>query len=259
MTTPYQIIVDAYRQSNLISIGVEPTQIQETEALRYLNRIVKSVFGNEAGEDLVGFPIGRNGIDRPAGWPWFEGVPAGDWFVPKNTRAMLNLTKPETLWLHPAPNNGSRFAITDASRNLSTNPVTIVGNGNLIDGSHSIVLDEDALNAEWFYRQDLASWVRYSPLILFDPFPFPEEFDDFFILMLAFRLNPAYERQLDPQSAVVLDRAKKQLKARYSQTIRTESELALRRLSRMSADRDQWGREYTIYDPTDLFNSGWPY
>src|SRR5690606_32387908 len=134
--------------------------------------------------------------------------------------------------LHPAPNNGSRFAITDASHNLATNPVTIVGNGNLIDGNHSIVLDEDALNAEWFYRQDLASWVRYSPLTLFDPFPFPEEFDDFFILMLAFRLNPAYERQLDPQSAVVLDRAKKQLKARYSQTIRTESELALRRPSR---------------------------
>ena len=62
MATVYQIIVDAYRQSNLNAVGIAPTQLQEDEGLRYLNRIVKSVFGNEAGDRLVAFPIGREGI-----------------------------------------------------------------------------------------------------------------------------------------------------------------------------------------------------
>lgn len=260
MTTAYQIIVDAYRQSNLIGIGVEPTQIQETEALRYLNRIVKSVFGNEVGDQLIAVPIGRNNIDRPSGYPWYDAVPDNEWFVPKNTRAMLNIeTSGVSLYLHPAPNDGSRFAVSDASGNLATYPVTVYGNGNMIEGTTSIVLDTNGYDAEWFYREDLANWTKYAPLALFDTFPFPEEFDDYFILSLAFRLNPAYERQLDQQSSIMLQRAKSQLRARYSQNIPMHSELGLIRHSKMAADRDQWGNSYWLYNPNSMFDKGFPW
>lgn len=260
MTTVYQIIVDAYRQSNLIALGVEPTQLQETEALRYLDRIVRGSFGNEVGDPLTGFPIGRNNISRPIGYPWWNTVPDNYWFVPKNTRCNLNLnTAGVALYLDPAPDDGTRFAVVDASNNLSTYPVTVHGNGAFIDGAESTILNTNGLEQEWFYRADLGEWKKCLPLALFDEFPFPPEFDDYFIISLAFRLNPAYQRELDPQSKVMWDKARTQLNSRYSQTIPTRSELALIRPSKMAADRDQWGNSYWLYQPNSMFDKGWPW
>src|SRR3546814_13330053 len=90
MTLVSQIITDSFRKSNLIAIGTTPTAAQQTEALRYLNRMVKSVFGDEVGEPLTALPIGSLNIDRPSGYPWWDTVPAGDWFVPTNTRTVFN-------------------------------------------------------------------------------------------------------------------------------------------------------------------------
>lgn len=259
MTTVTQIITDAYRQSNLLALGASPTSNQETEALRFLNRLVKSVFGNEVGEPLTAFPVGRSNISRPSDYPGYETTPGGDWFVPKNARLIFNLAESVSLYLHPAPNDGSRFAVTDPSGNLATYPVTVYGNGQAIEDATSVTLDTNGLDREWFYRSDLANWVRSIPLEADDTFPFPEEFDDFFITMLAIRLNPAYGTVLDSQSAAVLDRSEKQLRARYAQEIPVGSELGLIRLSRMSADRDQWRDISSWYDPNVMFNTGYPW
>lgn len=259
MTTVTQIITDAFRVSNLIATGTEPTSLEQDEALRYLNRIVKSVFGNEAGDPLTAIPIGRNNISRPSGYPWWNTIPDNDWFVPKNTRAMLNLDQSVNLYLHPAPDDGSRFAAVDASETLSTYPVTVYGNGNLIDSGTSIVLNTDGFEGEWFYRADLASWTKYAPLVLLDAFPFPEEFDEFFIHMLALRLNPSFGVGLDAQSQASFNRAQKQIKARYTQNIPTRSELALIRMPKLAADRDTWGNAYWLYNPNSMFDKGWPW
>lgn len=244
MTTVYQIIVDAYRQSNLVALGNNLTQLQETEALRYLNRIVKSVFGNEAGDPLTAFSVEEDVLESE------------EKIIPQNTRLMLNLKESLELHLHPNPSNGSRFALIDVSKNLSTYPIVIKGNGQLIEGASSLTINTNGYNAEWFYREDLATWTKYAPLDLFESFPFPEEFDDYFIILLAFRLNPAYERQLDPQSATMLERSKSQLRARYSQEIPMNSELGLIRLSKVSADRDVW---ITGNWSVDSFNKGFPW
>jgi len=258
MTTVYQIIVDAYRQSNLIAIGVEPTQIQESEALRYLNRLVKSVFGNEAGENLEALPLGRNEIDKPSGFPWYGDTPGGNFFIPLNKRLNLNLSAPTTVYLHPMPEDGARVAIVDVSKNLATNPLTISGNGRLIEGNFNLTVNTNSANIEWFYRADLGDWQKISPLGILDTFPFPEEFDDLFILMLAFRLNPSYERQLDPQSGEILRRSKTQFRARYHNIIQARSELGLLRTSRMTGDRDYWYYANDYYDPQYSFNFGRP-
>lgn len=259
MTTVTQIIYDAYRQSNLLAIGVAPTTLEQEEALRYLNRIVKSVFGNEAGDPLTAFPIGRNGISRPSGYPWWDDVPDNDWFVNKNLRVMLNLENSLSLYLHPDPDDGSRFAAIDTADNLSTYPVTVYGNGRTIEGAHSITLNTNGFNAEWFYRADLGDWMKYAPLLISDTFPFPEEFDEFFITMLAMRINPSHATDLDPQSQAVFQRARTQLRARYTQDIQARSELALIRPARVAADRDQWGNTYWLYQPNAMFDKGWPW
>lgn len=260
MTTPVSVIVgDAFRQSNLLAIGVSPTALEQDEALRYLNRIVASVFGNEAGDPYTSFPVGRNHINRPSGYPWWNDVPDNNWFVPKDTRIMLNLDNSVNLYLHPDPNNGTRFAINDASKNTSQFPVTIHGNGRLIDGNFTYTVSEDGFEGEWFYREDLSSWVKCGPLTLADNLPFPKEFDDFFITMLAMRLNPSYGRELDGQSNAVLIRSRNQLRARYTQNIPARSELGLIRPAKVAADRDLWGNSYWLYNPNSMFNKGWPF
>jgi len=259
MTLVSQIITDAFRQSNLLALGTEPTDAQKEEALRYLQRIVKSVFGNEAGDPFTVFPIGKQNISRPSGYPWWNTVPDNDWFVPKNTRVMLNLDQSVPLYLHPAPDDGSRFALIDVAGSLAEYPVTIYGNGNRIEGMETLGLNENFYDAEWFYREDLANWMKYSPIEMEDIFPFPEEFDDFFITMLAIRFNPSYGASLDGQSKMIFDRAKSQLRARYTQEIPTRSELALIRPAKVAADRDQWGNTYWLYQPNSMFDKGWPW
>lgn len=245
MTTVSQIIVDAFRQSNLIAVGGAPTANEETEALRYLNRLVLSVFGNEAGDPLTALPVGENNVSRTAGTAWWNPTQDADWFVPKNVRLMLNLTEPTTVYLHPSPDDGSRFAIVDSSGNLATNNLTVVGNGNKIDGATSQTVSTNGTTAAWFYREDLGTWVKYAPLVTTDTFPFPEEFDDYFITLLAIRLNPSYGAAIDGQSQMIFERSKRQLQSRYTQNIVTSVDPALLRHANMTADREAWFDDYT--------------
>ena len=131
--------------------------------------------------------------------------------------------------------------------------MTVHGNGATIDGLFDLVLLEDGEQAEWFFRADLGDWKKYAPLRDSDTFPFPEEFDDFFITLLAIRLNPAYNTQLDAQSQLVLARAKAQIRARYSQNRPIRSELALIRMSNMNNTRG-YSSVYDYYNPNALLS-----
>lgn len=259
MTLVSDIITDAFRQGNLIAVGTTATAAQTTEALRYLQRIVKSVFGQEMGDVLTTFPIGKVDISRPSGYPWWNTVPDNDWFVPKNTRLMFNLDESVPIYLHPDPDDGSRFAVIDVAESFTANPITVYGNGRLIETTTSISLATNGLDREWFYRADLGGWLRVSPLASPDTFPFPEEFDDFFITMLAMRINPAYGIELDGQSQSMLQRSRTQLRSRYTQNIPVRSELGLIRMPRVSQDRDSWGNSYWLYNPNSMFDKGWPW
>lgn len=256
MTLVSEIITDAFRQSNLIALGVTPTSDRQTEALRYLNRIVKSTLGNEVGDELTAFPIGSEDIEKPSGYPWWNTVPDNEWFVPQNTRLMCNLGESLSVYLHPTPDDGCRFAIIDVAQSFGTYPITLYGNGRLIEGSPTLGLNTAGTDIEWFYRADTATWNRYSPLILTDTFPFPTEFDDFFITMLCMRLNPSYGVQMDQQTASSFSRARGQIQARYRQIEPQAVDSALLRLSRMSADRIEYNESYWIYNPSAMFDKG---
>lgn len=218
MTVTSVLIRDAFRESNLISITAQPTDDENTEALRLLNRLVASVYGLEAGEQLDPILIGRNNVQRPQGYPYYDQVPdTTDWYVPTNSVLVLNLTSPQTVYLDPMPDDGARFAFQDQSSNLSTNPLTVVGNGRTIGGGLTYTSAIDGDNQEFMYRQDIGSWVKVSPILSTDIFPFPEEFDDYFSIGLSMRLNPRNANALDPQSSAVFARGQRAFKARYRQ------------------------------------------
>lgn len=232
MTLISTIIDDAFRQANLTAVGTSPTTAQSEEALRYLQRILLAVLGYEAGEGFEDWPVGTNNVD--------------DWFVPRvqqletylvdrpiptNTRLILNLTEAEEYSLHPMPSPGSRLAVFDASANLDTNPLTLTGNGRLIEGASSLVINTPSADMQWFYREDQGNWARISPVATTDESPFPQEFDEFLILGLLLKLLPAYGMSFTPEMGSLLGRYTAKFRARYKQRKIVGSELGLRRLS----------------------------
>lgn len=218
MTTALSIITDAYRESNIIPMGVSPNTNQQTEALARLNSLVLSTIGNEVGDALDDLNIGGN----------YDQSSLTDEFIPDNARLVLNLSAADTLKLHPSPIEGQRVSVVDAKDNLATYNLTIDGNGRQIEGASSVVLNVNGETRQWMYRADLGEWVKISALLIGDALPFPQEFDDYFITMLAMRLNPRYGQALSNETMLAMRRARSQLRARYHAWRQIRSDLDTR-------------------------------
>jgi hypothetical protein len=215
MTLASSIITDAYRESNLIPMGNSPNTNQQTEALGRLNVIILSTIGNEVGDSLDDLTIG-GAYDQ-------QSICAS--FIPDNARLLLNLSSATTLNLDPEPFEGQRLIVIDVKNNLATYPLTLSGNGRMIEGATSIVINTNGDNRQWMYRADLGQWVKITSLIYTDALPFPQDFDDYFITMLAMRLNPRYGQSLTAETTEALKRSRSQLRARYHAWKQVQSDL----------------------------------
>ena len=238
MALVYEIIKDAYREANLIPITQSPTLDEQNEALRLLNRFVRSVYGAEAGDKLQQFAVGTNNVVTTASLPTYTFT--GTNYVPLNARLIANLSTATVVNLHPDPEDGSRVAVVDSTGNFSTNNLTLNANGRKIDGATTAVLATNSLQKEWFYRADLGAWTTLTSLGLNDTFPFPIEFEDLFVIGLATRLNPRNGVATDEQAMMNFRRQRNIFRARYSQSIQQESEDGLTvltgsRLNRVTA------------------------
>jgi hypothetical protein len=258
MTTVASVIQSALRESNTIPLGITATAAQTAEALVLLSTIVSGVLGNEAGENLLPFPLGQGNIESPSGYPWWNNSPPSDMFLPTNIRLMCNLTDDGTVNLHPRPNDGARMGVVDVGDNFATNTLTINGNGRNIEGATTQTYSTDGLVREWVYRGDLGNWVTVIPLTEDGDMPWPEAFDDFFIITLAMRLNPRYCQTLAPESISILRQARVRFAARYSQSPR---EMPVEEaLQYMTNSWRMYGGDYRYGDgdPDSAFNSGYP-
>lgn len=215
MTLVSDIVQRAYRVSNLIPLGVTPNAAQTTEALAYLNSLLLSTVGNEAGDGLDDILVGTTYDESDMLTQW----------VPSNVRLVLNLTAARTFYLDPTPQDGQRFSIVDVDGNLATYNVTINGNGRNIESAATLTLNTNSLSRQWMYRADTGNWVRIATVVAADSMPFPQEFDDYFIIMLALRVNPSYGQALAPESLKMLARSRNQLHARYALTQQKLSDL----------------------------------
>lgn len=248
MTTISQIISDAYRETNLVAVGSDPTTAEQVEALRLLNRVVKGLFGYEFGEKLKVLPLGKASIETPtAVSPYMDDFI--NQYVPENTRLMCNLEEARIVNLHPAPTDGCRFGVIDVSENFDTYNLTLVANGRTVESATSVTLSDAGINREWFYRADLGEWKRLTDLELTDDSPFPEEFDDLLILTLALRLSPRQGPELTGASQVQLTRIEKKFRSRYLQKDLPANEIGM---------LPQYTDRIYGYSSTDYFNRGIP-
>lgn len=220
MTLVSSIINDAFREGNILPLGKAPNEAQETEALRLLNQLFATIYGDEAGEALQDWPLGNFGRESP--------VYDLGWTEQQIDRPMLNSRliavneQPKTLYLPLQPQDGSRMAIADPFGRLASVPVTLDANGRTIEGASTLLLDTDGLYAEWFYRADLGNWMKLVGVVETDEMPFPAEFDMFFIMLLAMRINPRYGRAMDPQSQAMYQSERRKFVSRYLQSMPLE-------------------------------------
>jgi hypothetical protein len=250
MTTIRQIIIDALREGGILAVGASPDNDEYAEALRRIQPVIKSLIGNELGEELRDISYGTSGLTNPYGIAADMSNQIQSLYVPNNTRLIFNNSATQTLFLTPNPRDGSRFGVVDNASNLATYPVTINANGRRIETATTLNLATNGMTREWFYRADTGNWARVTDLVGEDPSPFPSEFDDFLVISLAIRLNPRYGVATSPESIDVLRKVRSQFRARYHQTHQESSEEGLYRLTLNSYPGD--------YSSTTDFTTGTP-
>ena len=223
MTTARQIINDAYRENNLVAVGVTPNDAEVAEALPRLSNIVRSLFGSKLGifpKDWQIPPTRTSPIDaryplRPANTE----LPSDVWpYPPPNVRLVALQTAPTTVYLPPEPSDGAVAYVVPGGADFVVNPLTLDGNGRLVLGAPTLVQDV-ALSAPrlLMYRADLSNWVEITALAEGTEMPFPEEFDDYFITALNIRLTPRYSAKVRDETVAVLTATERKLKQRYTQ------------------------------------------
>lgn len=225
MTTCYEIIYDAFREGDLIDETEYPTPTQAREGLARLNSILTSVRGYEVGEQLLDWPVGTANVEyaevNVAG-------PVNDVRPPANSRLLILTEEATDVYLPPLPRDGARMGILDVYSSLATYPITLKGNGRLIESASTLTLNTAGLSREWMYRADQGNWVRITAITdASTEMPYPDEFDDYFITSLAMRLNPRHSMATDPQTLLRMERMKGKIRARYRQTASAGLELSL--------------------------------
>lgn len=218
MTLVSEILSNGYRESNVTADAQILTASQTTAALARLQAVLLSCLGADLGYIMEDWNATDTGVIKPNGVP----LPTADFAtftVTPNSRLMFNLANAATYKLDPQPQDGQRVSIVDVAGNFATHPLTVNPNGRKFGGAGgNTVLSTNNLAQQWVYRSDVADWVSIDPLDPTDEFPFPADFDDYFSILLAQRLNPRSGRQLDQQSMDRYQAQEMQFVNRYTQS-----------------------------------------
>lgn len=240
MTTALSIITSAYREGNLIAVGVTPTTAEQAEALGVLNRFIAGVFGEEMGENLADWPVPLPQRTAPiaANYPQLPypmgldgdllGVPmptslSNDFAFtpPKNSRIVFGGVTTR-VYFPEEPDDGSRMAVVQGSgagdSGVPGSTLTLDGNGRTIEAANTKVLTDPVAPRQWLYRADLGDWVLVADMATTgDSLAFPSDIDDLWICMLAIRLAPRYNKQTANGTQMHAAKMLKKLKAKYRQ------------------------------------------
>lgn len=131
MTTATLLIQAAYREGNLIAVGLTPSAAELLEALPALNRYVKGIFGYEMGEPLADWlvPSPQRTAAVPTTWPQLPyplGVDSSFQafnitgntnvyqYPPANSRLVFGNVV-NTVYFPDAPRDGARMALVAGS------------------------------------------------------------------------------------------------------------------------------------------------
>jgi hypothetical protein len=235
------IVAQAFREGNYTAVGEDPTTEEMAEAVPRLRNLVSSLFGFELGEQLTDwyapsdllpsspltYPRTPSGSGENTSTPWA--------YPPANSRLIVSVSAATTLYFPPYPDDGARIAYIAAPG--TTGIVTLSGNGRKVEGAASVVAAAAGTfdGRKWFYRADLADWVRVDQtLVEASQVPLPEEFDDLLVTGLALRLSARFGTKIDDTVAArftdMLGRAKKRFKQSANAPVGPELQQMMREI-----------------------------
>lgn len=254
MTLVSSIILDAYREANTLPLTALPNDAQNMEALRLYNALLGSLYGTDVGENLSDWPIGDFGRDPSNHFPPISTFRCLS-HPPINSRIVATNQGAIVVDLTVRPQDGARYALIDPYGQLATYPVTLNGNGRTIEGVPYITLNTANTRREWVYRGDLGDWTKISNVALTDENPFPHEFDQFFSILLAMRINPRYGRELSDLSTSILRANRAAFVARYitSAPLEINDDVSWPYMSRQGYDTQR------SFSARGAFNRGEPF
>ena len=219
MTLVSDIVRQALRETNIAALPQPSSTAETTEGLDRLQALVLSTLGNDVGYIMEDWNVISAALITDASGVPLSAAMATAFVTPPNVRFACGLTAATTLKLDPQPQDGQRFSFVDVANTFDSFALTINPNGRKLEGAvGSAVYSTEGLVRQFMYRSDVADWKKIDTLALGDTFPFPADFDDYFIISLAMRLNPRYAKQLSKESTERLEQQRGQIIARYSQT-----------------------------------------
>jgi len=240
------IITQAYREINVTAIGAAPTANQQSEALSKLNRGIKSVLGMELGETLKDWPAPQPQRTAPFAanypqapypfsmdpvvMPFPIATPADEYvwpYPPKNSRIVWGGNE-QTVWFPEAPDNGSRMGLIQGSgagdRGQGGDVLTLDGNGRYINapGTDTVEYTFNTVTpfspVLWIYIADTGVWTPLSDLSLTSSLPFSERYDDYWIIGLAIRIAPSYNKTVSAESLKRFQQMDLKVRAEFRQS-----------------------------------------
>lgn len=230
MATVGEIVRQAYRQENIIAIGQTVgsgsyTAAQETEGVELFESAWKALLGSKIGENLLNWPAPpRPTLTTDYNFPLYPTpnnniLPNDVWPYPQqNTRLITNLQGPTTIYLKQNPNDGARMGLQNIGASFAVNPLTLDGNGMLIEGGASLILNVGTSTPLlWFFRADLGEWKRVETLVAASESPLPSEFDDFFRCTVAMALCPRYGKSPQQMTITTAQEGRAKAIGRYMQ------------------------------------------
>lgn len=174
--TPRQIIKSAMRSLGAIASGDDPTADEMNDALEALNRVKRAWFGT-----FIGTRLGPKALTGASG----QAENGGEYQIPPG---------PFTLTAPLNPKNGSRFGVVDANLIWGATPLTIVRNGQLINGAAAnYVISTAGQNTRFWFRADTGNWVIESDYANLDT---PTEFPDSVVAYVPFFLAELFASEL---------------------------------------------------------------
>jgi hypothetical protein len=217
----------AYRTQNLIPVGKAPTAAEIQEALGLYQSMIASLFGgNDIGQLLAPWEIPPDPTStNPGRYPLYPQQPNQDnqqqvWRnPPPNVRLIANQGIGDPVFFPPTPPNGSKMAFVNVGLDLTQYPLTLSGNGRLIEGQPDITIDNTYSGPIlWFYRDDLANWVRVTDLELTSDSPLPPQFDNFIRCLLFANLAGPNNKEVADETTNIIQHGHRLLKTTYLST-----------------------------------------
>lgn len=226
--TTEDFIQRAYRTQNLIPIGKNPTDAEITEALGFYQSMMASLVGNDIGQLLAPWEAPPSPASiNPGRFPLLPQNTANQdradpnvWKnPPPNVNLIVNSGIGDPIYFPPTPPNGSRMALVNVGLDFAANPLTLSGNGRLIEGATTLVIDTaPTAPILWFYRDDKADWVRVTDLELTSESPLPPQFDNFVRCLLFSNIASPNGKEVDGETAAIIKHGHKLLKTTYLST-----------------------------------------